>query len=507
MRWLAGLSVAAAVGCASVPVSDPFDTSRLRADALVLEGCYACLLEAQALYDSLPASPATALRRFETALLIVIREKELAADTAPSFATLRAAARDVPVGVDVGRFVDLAQLLPAEALGTPARAREPLPPSLRDLSDDLEPVMAWLRAEPTIRPVARDYLDLALSCAFDLDGAPPVFDGPGVPPLIVYRQAICSPADRDLLESLLRTSPRFVEAGFFVGQARVARAAEGLAGVPELLAGVAETMTRSVAVAVLQGVVGQLTADCGSAVDHYARAVQLQPLHDGAWLGLTICLSDLGRHAEAIAAATTLIDDGLAVMEGYYWRAWNHHAEARLASARRDIDEARVRGTSQEILTLAGIIEHDQEELDLAERDLAAATRGRSGLDNCSGWWYFGSVAYQREDYRPSAERFEQAMACFGRRASAAAAERDAVTRRENLDAGHRARLLTDLDQRIVADRRRQRSAAFNAAAYFAAVGERDRSLALLRVADADPDLAVPIADLRRRLAAAAVSE
>src|SRR6187399_535343 len=65
-----------------------------RADARLLDGCYACLVEARDTYARLATGPVSAqatVRRFEAELLIVLREKELAIDTAASQARLQAA--------------------------------------------------------------------------------------------------------------------------------------------------------------------------------------------------------------------------------------------------------------------------------------------------------------------------------------------------------------------------------------------------------------------------------
>jgi len=498
MRWLIGLVGVAAAACASVPAGDPFEADLLRADALVWQGCYDCLIEAQAIYDSLPAAPVASLRRFETAMLIVLREKELAVDPTDSLTRLRAAAGDVPATLGADRYVDLVDLVPADETGTPLRARPSLTPAARDLRANLASVVTELQAAGGLRPIVRDYLDLVLACAFDLPEPPPATAD--APPLLTYRRAICDLALPDL-DRLLDAYPRFVEAGYFIGRARVLQfSVTGIAGVRELLTNAAADLPLSVSIAFLQGMVGQLTTDCDSAVDHYARAIALQPLHDRAWVGMVACLSQLGRHTEAITAATTVIEEELALAEGYYWRAWNHHAEGRLAAARADIDLARTRGTSTDILTLAGIIEHDQDDLELAEVDLTAATRGRNGTDNCPGWWYFGSVSYKQERYRRAAEQFEQAMGCFDRRVTRDTRERDRIRTLPGLEADHRERLLASLDQAIASNAEQQFAAAFSAAVYFAAVGDRARAAVLLDLATGDPALADRIGELRQKL-------
>src|SRR5690242_9810239 len=70
-------------GCASIPVRTPeFPAAELaRADRLVSEGCYTCLIEARETLTGLTAGPYRAVvlqRLLEVQWLIVLRHKELA---------------------------------------------------------------------------------------------------------------------------------------------------------------------------------------------------------------------------------------------------------------------------------------------------------------------------------------------------------------------------------------------------------------------------------------------
>ena len=61
------------------------------------------------------------------------------------------------------------------------------------------------------------------------------------------------------------------------------------------------------------------------------------------------------------------------VKDAYYWRAYNHHVRQDLAEARADIESAKRMGLNPMIETLAGIIEHDQDDLSIAQHDLEGA--------------------------------------------------------------------------------------------------------------------------------------
>jgi tetratricopeptide (TPR) repeat protein len=103
------------------------------------------------------------------------------------------------------------------------------------------------------------------------------------------------------------------------------------------------------------------TGECDDALPLYDETIALQPVHDGALLGRTVCLTSLRRHQLAIDAATMMITLALPnVQLAYYWRAVNERALARLDSARADIERARKPAPTGEVLTMAGIIEYEQ---------------------------------------------------------------------------------------------------------------------------------------------------
>ena len=95
--WLAAVLVS--VGCASAPIRKQDQVALGNADALVLQGCYDCLLEARTIYERVAigqARPLVIARLFETELLIVLREKELALDWSAALDRARALVPSLP---------------------------------------------------------------------------------------------------------------------------------------------------------------------------------------------------------------------------------------------------------------------------------------------------------------------------------------------------------------------------------------------------------------------------
>ena len=105
------------VGCAKRAAVHPSDAPGLsHAHRLVEAGCYRCLLDAYALYETeqqAPAAPrAIAGRLFSTALLLALREKELGLDATPWIERARAVA-----GAADGIYLEAVEAIPWATAG------------------------------------------------------------------------------------------------------------------------------------------------------------------------------------------------------------------------------------------------------------------------------------------------------------------------------------------------------------------------------------------------------
>ncbi|HWB15046.1 MAG TPA: hypothetical protein VG538_01470 [Vicinamibacterales bacterium] len=505
--WLAGVCLAAA--CASAPIK-PADRQDLAgADALVRQGCYDCLRQANDVYTRVAVGKArrlVALRLFETNLLLALREKEIGLDPAASMARARAATDALPPVMDPDRYLADVEAVPDRSEGMPRADQSAFARAHRDFGRSVDAEIAWIAAGP-LTPVVATYLELSLDCTYrprrgmtDERSALETSITADAAPLLQYRVAICTETHGDALERVRAEVPAFIETSYFLGEVAVARLPLGGGTtartlVDEIVAHFAD----SPAVAYLAGAFQQTVGNCAAALKEYDAVLAVRPQHEDAWLGRTICLTYLNRTSEAIDAATRMIDLQLDNRgQAYYWRATNHHADHALDPARADIETARKMGTSVTVLTLAGIIEHDQDDLDAAERDLKAAARQSSAL--CVASWYLGSVYAKREHWRDAGQNFEDASGCYGREAAVRAA---AVTRLEadnSLDAEYRRTQSASFRSQIATDRSQESVAAFNAANFLSAAGEFTRVDALLDVAARDADIAPDLVTLRRQI-------
>ncbi len=103
MRKLWFAVALASAACASAPVIGGLTQAQLAtADALVTAGCYDCLLEARAIYETAAvgkARPLIIARLFEADVLIGLRERELALDSSASFCARRGVSSRTATGL------------------------------------------------------------------------------------------------------------------------------------------------------------------------------------------------------------------------------------------------------------------------------------------------------------------------------------------------------------------------------------------------------------------------
>ena len=498
-------------GCAPAraPVAVP-DTAIEDADARVRQGCYDCLIDARDRYRSLLKGrswPTVVRRLFEVELLVAMRERELGLDPAASTLAAAERARELPAAIPADRYLTAVASLPHVRHGWPrselAAFRQSTGMSPAKGREEAE----WVRQGP-LTGLFAEYLALSLECAHDprpTSPSPPQDETR--PPILQYRMATCGAAHRPTLIAVRAEVPEFVETSLFLGQIAVATISEGGAGDPHAL--VTETLQRlpeSPAATYLGASLQQAVTDWNRAIELYDRTLALKPLHEEAWAGRTISLTELGRHEEAIDAATRMI--GLKLDntdQALYWRAWNRHALGDLTDARIDIDDARRRRRSEEILTLAGIIEHDQSDLDEAARDLGDARRMGQGR-NCRAEWYLGSVFVKQRRWKEAGPTFETAMTCYALDVKARENSIRALEAKPGIDPIFKRSRIGRLQSEIQIQRRQQLAAAFNAANGYALSGDLEKATPFIDVASADPDLRDEIDELRRHMAAVAAA-
>lgn len=475
----------------------------------MLEGCYDCLLEARATYEQIAvgrARPPVLQRLFEVEMLIALREKELALEAEPPLARARALAKDLPAALEADRYLEIVEAVPWDAVGSSKREGDVFLREPHAMAQRVDDLLKWLEAGALSQPV-RQYLALALGCGYPIRPGQsgqlrlrekPHEAPPGAPPLIAYRTGICADLNREILERVRNDVPRFVETSLFLGRLELSFVAvNGGARARALFTEAYARFPKSPAVTYLNGSLHQAAGDCRAAVRYYDETLALKSAHEDALLGRTICLSLLKESDGAITTATRLIELGTYNQgDAYYWRAWNRHRRKELGQARADSDRAKTLLYNSGVLTLAGMIEHDQDDLSAAEKDLMSA----KDLDdqNCTAIWFFALVDLRREQWPHGANHFVEAMTCYDAAARNTEQRMQVILRRQDLESDFKARQIAGFEGAIKEDRSQESAAAYNAAANFLRAGDATRAATYAVLAARDPDRLGAVEELRK---------
>ena len=504
--------------------------------------------------------PAVARQRlFEVNLLLALREKELALDPAEAMRRARALVRELPPQADAERLVALVDVVPPDERGVPKALRGPvlealMRPEFRTRS------LGWVTqaaVDPMLKEYLLLAVECARPTLGDQTLPAPVGTA-GL--LTFRRAICKTIPDRASLEQLLTDVPRFVEAGLFLARATlfdrdtaaVFSLGRGRVTATAYLAAPRQRFPASTAVTYEMGIVAQVDGDLRRAAEHYTETLALQPAHEDARLGRATAFTYLGRSEDAVADATYLIEAGAYNRgEAFYWRAYNRHRDAQerrrgvpvdpeerrrgvpgdpeerrqgvpgdpeerrqgvpvdpeerrqgvpvdsvLERARADIEQAKTLAASSRVLTLAGMIEHDQGEYEIATADLTLAAK----LDrsNCVARWYLGVVTHTLEAWRETGGAFAEAARCYDAAAQLSERARDEMAARTDLDEEFRTRQIAGFDTAIKEDRSQESASALNAAIGYARAGDRQAAERFIDQAARDPARRMTAEDLRQ---------
>lgn len=499
VRTLALLIAVSALlaGCAARRPSPAVLAELGRAQTLVNEGCYRCLLEALATYQRLAAAPngPPDARRgaFEAAVLLLMRSKELGLPEPPALTRAKEHAAQVPISPSTlppDAYLDAIALITSESAGHDPEEREQRGRTRRGLwpNDGSVPAARVRLAAAAPGDVVAQYVALALDCDDprlrkevpygDILARYPV-------PLMRFRVALCG-LGQERVDAVREADPRWTDTLFFEGRREMlSLPAPDLARAAALLADAHGAFPDSRAVVMSLGNVRNMLSEHERALALFDSILAESPDHRDALMGRVLSLSYLSRHADAAAAATRMIDLGTwHVGDALYWRAWNRYHLYQLDAAWDDIERATKLNVTSSVYTLAGVIAYARKELDVAIARLDRAYR----LDqtNCEASWTEGLVHVDKAAFAPGGERFARATACFtatvddSRRELAAI---DEATLAEAVKERRRAAARKRLD---AADHRRAQSA-FNAASCYARLARKDDAARYAAIAAGHP--------------------
>jgi hypothetical protein len=517
-RTLAQLALltlaAAATGCGAARARKVNDLAMLEADRQVLEGCFKCLDSARMTYDRLAREKhltdktGAVVRSFETNVLLALRAKELNFDPQPAVARARELVPRVPAVLEPNHVLDIVDAVMPDNNGLSYAAETSLRRRRVDYVAKIDSELTWLE-QTKYTPAVRKYVGLSIDCSyFDRKKTPgdttdvreirrqvPV----NAPPLTAYRAATCGKGDTLALKRVLLAAPNFNEASYALADLAWFTAGEtGGENLRKLFELAYKEFPSSPGVTFAYGQLFSVISDCENAIRLFDETIAIEAAHDRALLQKMICQSNLRLDSAAIVTATQFIALNTPyVGQGYYWRASSRLRRRELDLARNDIETAKSMARGGETLTLAGVIEHEQNDLSIAEIDLKGARAAFRGSENCTAAFYLGSVQNKRQGHAEAAAAFDSAMVCYEDRINFTLGQIDQVKASTQGSAAFRAKKLAALETDLADRRKRYYASAFNAASMTAKIGNLTRAAELLAVADGGVDLAEQISRLR----------
>jgi tetratricopeptide (TPR) repeat protein len=353
------------------------------------------------------------IRTFESALLLTARAKELGLPYGPWLERARAA---VPEGPDWSDYLAIVQSLRIDPL---ANDRDAILVETLKHRASPETVTAWRTdlAAGAGSPLLRAYLELSLICQYivadrNVTIAATVQRFHDVP-LIEYRAGACGPAQAAHLTAVRDAVPEFADIDFLLG-----RYAVDIPRQPDQEEALRRFTAARGAFPESPAIVASLAElrrdreEWTEALEAYDATLTLVPTHRDALLGKVVTLSHLGRHDEAVAAATRILELGSWFTgEAYYWRAWNEYHLARIEEARIDTDRAKGLMHNASVLVLSGMIEWHERRFDESEAELQDALTLDAG--QCEAAFLLGAVRAERRQWASGAAAFELAQRCY----------------------------------------------------------------------------------------------
>ena len=266
----------------------------------------------------------------------------------------------------------------------------------------------------------RRYLELTLTCRVDGTAAATRMDRltalaselPDIP-LLTYRLGICDDRFQPRLSALQSDVPDYVDADYMLGwyALRDSKVPDPDAALRRFLSAAA-AFPSSTSIPTAIGNLYQTWEDWANALAAYETTLALLPSHPDALIGRVISLSHLGRHEDAIAGATLLIEGGQWHLgQAFYWRAWNHFNMGNNPAARADADRTRTLMVNAAVFVLSGMIEWRLRHLETAEKEFQEALVMDFG--QCEAAFYLGGVRSERRQLPEAIAALNQARQCY----------------------------------------------------------------------------------------------
>jgi len=469
------------------------DEKMAEARSLAAKGGYVHLRRAYSLYQDIekfaPDKSRYASDYAMTALLLAARTKEIGVRNGAYLAKAREWVQSEESLAALAPALEIADSIPVKTVGVWAdgRGQEAVPGKK---PADLEPPGTDLAAGPVAGPffayvhaVRHEQSDQIEAAKADLDAALRIFPGSL---LLKYERATLPPADLRLLDEIAEKEPEGFES--FLEKGQLALASGALITAEKHLLRAQEGVPESPLIAILLASVNFGTEEYDRSLAFYEGTLDLAPAYKEALFGKAICLSCVGRPAEAIPLLEDLLARGPALKgECLYWLAVNLHEIGDGRRAAAEIEKAKAVLPVARVFTLAGTIAFKRDLFDAAEKDLKVAV----GLDAGESEAFFGlGKLYARKAvWVDSALNFMFSAYGFESEEKAILVKIGQVEQ-SVMSEERKMRLLARKKSQLEKARLAKATAQFNAAAGYHNAGDLDNSLTWARRAAAHPHFA-----------------
>jgi tetratricopeptide (TPR) repeat protein len=496
--------------CAARGPAPTFVAELAKAEALLSEGCYTCLRESLALYEKLAAAkvplPGALEGRFNAALLIAIREKQLgipgdeamvrALRLLPSAQEPSAIAQGKPASIPRKVVFDAAELIIGETGGLDPEQRAQVTGRMRPALEPDNPKRRALDASPQTDITAK-YIGLSIDCeqqklieSLNMRSLSDAFAGVQ---LMQFRLATCGRPAAPSVGALREGNPRWTDTLYWEARRELASSAGRAIDFPKVIALYTqgrEAFPSSLLLTIAWANAHLMSEEYEGALSGFDDVLAVFPNHRDALNGRMQAQSYLLRHPEGVATATRLLELGTwHIADANYWRAWNRYHLKEYDTAWEDVENATKGLSNSQVYMLAGLIAYARKDLAIAVQRFDTAFKANSSA--CDAVWMSGLVSIDQEELAIAAPKFTRGMTCFTstaaelrkdrvRNEAAIATRGTPATAREqrNLD-----RLQRDADN---ADEKSAMSA-FNAAQCYARTGAKTMALTHVDAAIAHP--------------------
>lgn len=493
---LFGLSGCAAKGTIQTQIS--YVAEIAKGEALLGEGCYTCLQQSLALFQkalTMKVPPKGAAEKaFDAALLIWIREKELAIlDDASLERVKRLLIPSRQAVFDAAQLIigDTSALDPEmRARLTGRNGRPPIEPD--------NPARRALDAAPETDLAAR-YVALSIDCeqqklleSVDMRAMASNYSGV---PLMRFRLANCARPAAPPVTALREGDPRWTDTLYWEARRELVSSAGRAVDFPKILSLYSEgraAFPSSLLLSLSWANANLMAEEYESALAGFEEVVAKFPEHRDALNGKMQAQSYLMRHPDAIATATRILELGTwNIADANYWRAWNRYHLKEYDLSSQDAENARKGLANARVYMLSGLVEYARKNLPPAVQYFDSAFK--MDATACDAVWMSGLVSIDMNELTIAGPKFTRGMTCF--KSSAAALRQDRVRVAGTIEA--RGTPATPREQRQLdrlerdAENAEEKSAqsAYNASQCYARTGNKHLALNLIDVAIEHPKM------------------